>query len=342
MKILVLGGSGHIGKRLLELLALPDSAAWAEPTGASRSAGPPQVKPGGWVTVNTRDAAALTTALQGFDAVVNCVAGNARSIALGAQALAQAALRTGCQRIVHLSTMAVYGPAQGNVSESSPLNGSIGWYGKAKCEAEAHIGAFVSQGGEAVMLRPGCVYGPGSALWVGRIGRWLQTGRLGDLGVAGDGWSNLVHVDDVCQALMAALRLPLRPGELPVFNLAAPDSPRWNDYFVDLALALGATPVRRLSPSQIRLESWLAGPPLKAMQRVMHYAGVSSARLPEPMPPGLLRLWCQHIRLDARLAGEQLALDWTPYAQGLQSSAAWLGGGHPSHNPVMGKATCLH
>ena len=342
MKILVLGGSGHIGKRLLELLALPDSATWAEPTGASRSAGPPQVKPGGWVTVNTRDAAALTTALQGFDAVVNCVAGNARSIALGAQALAQAALRTDCQRIVHLSTMAVYGPAQGNVSESSPLNGSIGWYGQAKCEAEAHIGAFVRQGGEAVMLRPGCVYGPGSALWVGRIGRWLQTGRLGDLGVAGDGWSNLVHVDDVCQALMAALRLPLRPGELPVFNLAAPDSPRWNDYFVDLALALGATPVRRLSPSQIRLESWLAGPPLKAMQRVMHYAGVSSARLPEPMPPGLLRLWCQHIRLDARLAGEQLALDWTPYAQGLQSSAAWLGGGHPSHNPVMGKAACLH
>ena len=342
MKILVLGGSGHIGKRLLELLALPDSATWAEPTGASRSAGPPQVKPGGWVTVNTRDAAALTTALQGFDAVVNCVAGNARSIALGAQALAQAALRTGCQRIVHLSTMAVYGPAQGNVSEDSPLNGSIGWYGQAKCEAEAHIGAFVRQGGEVVMLRPGCVYGPGSALWVGRIGRWLQTGRLGDLGVAGDGWSNLVHVDDVCQALMAALRLPLRPGELPVFNLAAPDSPRWNDYFVDLALALGATPVRRLSPSQIRLESWLAGPPLKAMQRVMHYAGVSSARLPEPMPPGLLRLWCQHIRLDARLAGEQLALDWTPYAQGLQSSAAWLGGGHPSHNPVMGKATCLH
>lgn len=337
MKILVLGGSGHIGKRLLELLA---ASSWARPTGASRRSNPPGALPCSWIKTDTRDALELRAALQGFDAVVNCVAGDARSISQGARLLAQAALNAGCRRIVHLSTMSVYGPAEGLVSESSPRNPALGWYGQAKCQAEEHIDEFVRQGGEAVMLRPGCVYGPGSELWVGRVGRWLKSARLGDLGVAGDGWSNLVHVDDVCQALMAALQLPLRTGQLPTFNLAAPDSPRWNEYFVDLALELGATPVRRIGQRQLQLDAWLAGPPLKVLQRAMRHADGSSS-LPEPMTPGLLRLWSQHIHLDAGLASRELGLNWTSYAKGLQSSAAWLGGGDESYAPVMGKAACM-
>ena len=339
MNILVLGGSGHIGQRLLELLA---ATAWATPTGASRSSRAPGALGCGWLRVNTCHASEMAAALQGFDAVVNCVAGDGRSILQGAQVLAQAALEARCRRIVHLSTMSVYGPLEGRVREDSALDGSLGWYGQAKCGAEQHIGEFVRQGGEAVMLRPGCVYGPGSELWVGRIGRWLKAGRLGDLGIAGDGWSNLVHVDDVCQALMAALQLPLQRGELPVFNLAAPDSPRWNEYFVDRALELGATPVRRLGRRRLQLDAWLAGPPLKVLQRAIKHARGSSAGLPDPMPPGLLRLWSQHIHLDAALASQQLGLAWTPYAQGLQSSAAWLGGGDESYAPVMGKTACMH
>ncbi|MDQ3061023.1 MAG: NAD(P)-dependent oxidoreductase [Pseudomonadota bacterium] len=338
LKTLVLGGSGHIGKRLLELLA---GASWAAPSGAGRSPRPGG-SPGGWIKVDTCDAAGLTAALQGFEAVVNCVAGDGRSIAQGAQVLAQAARSAGCRRIVHLSTQSVYGPREGRVREDSALDASLGWYGRAKCEAERHIAEFARHGGEVVMLRPGCVYGPGSELWVGRIGRWLQAGRLGDLGIGGDGWSNLVHVDDVCQALMAALQLPLKPGQLPVFNLAAPDSPRWNEYFVDLALQLGATPVRRIGQRQLRLDAFVASPPLKVAQWALKHAGRRAASLPEPMPPGLLRLWSQHLQLDARLASAQLALDWTPYAKGLQTSAVWLGGGHAPSTSVMDKAACMH
>jgi hypothetical protein len=136
--------------------------------------------------------------------------------------------------------------------------------------------------------------------------------------------------------------LPLKAGELPVFNLAAPDSPRWNEYFVDLALALGATPVRRLGRRRLQLDAWLAGPPLKMLHRAFKYAGLPCAQLPDPMPPSLLRLWSQHIHLDATQASQQLGLAWTPYAQGLQSSAAWLGGGDESCAPVRGKTACTH
>jgi len=107
-------------------------------------------------------------------------------------------------------------------------------------------------------------------------------------------------------------------------NLAAPDSPRWNDYFVDLALATGATPVSRLSPRQVQLDAWLAGPPLKLAQLLMPRHGASPGAIPDPMPPGLLRLWRQHILLDPSAAGRKLGVDWTPYPESLRSSAAWF------------------
>lgn len=321
MKVLVLGGSGHIGKRLLEALA---GASGDRPTGASRGFAVPPPSGVDWIALDTCNVSELTTALRGFDAVVNCVAGDARSISQGSQALTEAARQAGNPRIVHLSTMSVYGPVEGHVREDAPLNPELGWYGRAKCQAEHHIGQYARQGGKAVVLRPGCVFGPGSELWAGRIARWLQAGRIGDLGVGGDGWSNLVHVDDVCQAAVAALRLPVKPGELPVFNLAAPDSPRWNTYFVDLALALRLTPVRRIRHRQLQLDSWLASPPLKLAQMLSKRLQWSASALPDYMPPGLVGLWAQHIRLDATQASHRLGLVWTPYAAGLQSSAAWV------------------
>ena len=337
MKTLVLGGSGHIGKRLLDMLA---SSSRDAPTGASRRHMPSTSSGIAWIQLDTCNESELKIALQGFDAVVNCVAGDARSISQGTQALVQAARQAGCPRIIHLSTMSVYGPVEGTVHEDAPLNPELGWYGRAKCEAEHHIDDYVRQGGQAVVLRPGCVFGPHSELWVGRIARWLRAGRLGDLGAGGDGWSNLVHVDDVCQAVMAALHLPAKPGELPVFNLAAPDSPRWNAYFVDLALALGCTPVKRIRRSQLQMDAWLAGPPLKLAHMLSRRFQWSGSAPPDYISPSLPGLWAQHIHLDASRVTQQLRLAWTPYATALQSSAAWAGQ-HDDYLPLKGHTACM-
>lgn len=348
LKVLVLGASGYIGQRLMKRLAASD---WAEATGAARHvprtpnmapSTPPSTAKLRWLALDSRDGPALRQALQGQDAVVNCVAGDAASIAQGAEVLAQTALS--CSRPprwVHLSTMSVYGPATGRVQEDAPLDASLGWYGRAKCVAEDEVQAYAAATARsassatldnwpsgAVILRPGCVYGAGSQLWVGRVGRWLQARRLGDLGVAGDGFSNLVHVDDVCSAVLAALRLAPPASELaPAFNLAAPDSPRWNRYFTDLALAIGATPVRRLK-HQVKLDAWLAGPPLKVAQVLLRKVLGKTAALPDPLPPGLLRLWQQQLLLDGSAAERHLGLRYTPYAQGLAESAAWFSQAH--------------
>ncbi|MBA3774245.1 MAG: NAD-dependent epimerase/dehydratase family protein [Ramlibacter sp.] len=317
MRVLVLGGSGYVGSRLCAMLR---DSGWASPvSGSSRS------RAGGVesVRVDTRDAASLTLALQGMDAVVNCVAGSADAIAEGARALAQACATTGCRRVVHLSSMAVYGMLEGAVREEAPTDPALGWYARAKCDAEAHMTTFARAGGAVVTLRPGCVWGPGSELWVGRIARLLRAGRLGDLGAAGDGWSNLVHVDDVCAAVLAALCRDQPQGEIRTYNLAAPDSPRWNDYFVDLGLAIGATPVRRIAPLQLRLDALLASPPLKLAQLALARAGLPSHALPDPLPPGLLGLWERHLWLDSKSAERDLQLRWTPYEEALNQSAAW-------------------
>lgn len=318
MKVLVLGGSGYVGSRLCAMLR---ESGWATPvSGSSRrdTSGVDNVR------ADTRDAASLAQALQGVDAVVNCVAGNAQSIAQGARTLARACTAAGCARVVHLSSMSVYGLLEGVVREEAPLDPTLGWYAKAKCEAESHMAAFVRAGGSVVSLRPGCVWGAGSELWVGRIARLLRAGRLGDLGAAGDGWSNLVHVDDVCAAVLAALRIEHARGQIRTYNLAAPDSPRWNEYFVDLALAIGATPVRRISPMQLRMDAYLAGPPLKVAQTLLARARLPARAVPDPLPPGLLGLWERHLHLDSQSAERELRLSWTPYADALKESAAWF------------------
>lgn len=337
MNLLILGGSGHIGHRLIETLA---SDPRDTPTGASRGSAVSLSSGVSWIKLDTCNVSELTAALQGFDAVVNCVAGDARSISQGTQALVDAARHAGYPRIIHLSTMSVYGRAEGMVREDAPLKPELGWYGRAKCEAEQYIGDYVRLGGDAVVLRPGCVMGPYSELWVGRIARWLRAGRLGDLGVGGDGWSNLVHVDDICQAVIKALRLPIKTKELPVFNLAAPDSPRWNTYFVDLALALQFTPVRRIRRRQLQLDAWLVGPPLKIAQMVSKRFDWTGRTLPEYMPPGLPSLWAQQIRLDATKASRQLGVVWTPYMAALQSSAVWAGG-QDSYSTLNGHTACV-
>jgi len=338
MKVFVLGATGYIGRRLMDMLR---ATPWIEPTGASRghTLTPTEADT---LRVDARDPVALAGALRGSDAVINCVAGSAAAISEGSLSLVQACQAAPCARIVHLSTMSVYGPAQGLVDEETPLDPSLGWYGRAKCEAEGHLSRFVHSGGEAVILRPGCVFGPGSELWVGRTGRWLRSARLGDLGVAGDGWSNLVHVDDVCRALIAALRLPVAPQHTPVFNLAAPDSPRWNEYFTDLAVAIGATPVPRLSRRKLQLDAWMTGPPLKLAQLLLMRLGMNPKAVPDPMPPGLLRLWEQHIQLDASAATKTLGVAWTPYPDGVQSSANWFLQKYRRAGTVMEKPLWTH
>ncbi|MDP9064234.1 MAG: NAD(P)-dependent oxidoreductase [Pseudomonadota bacterium] len=313
-KIVVLGARGFIGGHVTRALAMSD---WATPVATSRRALPPDEILRLRLDATYEDQ--VHTAIADAAGVVNCVSGSVDTIIRNARALFGAAARLPRRpRIVYLSSMAVYGSGDGNVDESTPLDGVQSAYGAAKLEAE-RLG---SQAQSLVILRPGIVYGPGSTQWSGRIGRYLDARRVGDLGAAGDGFCNLVYIDDVVNAIIGALRLP--GSENHVFNLSLPDPPTWNEHFIQYAQSIGAVPVARVTGRRLRLETRLFAPPLKVMEIVLaRVAPRLQVAVPEAMPPSLLHLFGQRIRLKVGRAEDRLGLRWTAMPTGVRQAAEW-------------------
>ncbi len=316
-KILILGATGFVGQHLARTLA---AGTWAVRWAAGRCARVSGIDAAGSVQtlrLDATDEAALLRALQGVDGVVNCIAGSATTMTTSTRVLVNAASRQQTPpRIVHLSSMAVYGPATGLIDESAPLSG-VDAYARAKITTEQLCVPYA----RSVILRPGIVYGPGGPQWTARIARWLYARRLGDLGAAGDGCCNLLCVEDLVTAINQALRLNGVEGR--TFNLAMSEPPTWNEYFVRFAQALGAVPVARLGRRRLKFESKILAPPLKIAQILSARAGLRSMRLPEAIPPSLLRLCQQDIRLDIHAAERGLQLSWTTLEAGLAAAAAW-------------------
>jgi 2-alkyl-3-oxoalkanoate reductase len=323
--VLVLGAGGFIGQHVVAALAATD---WALPiAGVRRRTG---AGTGGCEQrlVDATNGDSVRTAMQGVTDVVNCVAGNEHSLVASAESVAAAAGEFAAAgsppRVIHLSTMSVYGSAEGVLDESAPLRADLGPYSEAKVAAENAARRYP----HTVILRPGCVFGPDSAQWSVRMARLLLAHRLGDLGTDGDGYCNLVHVDDVAQAILGALQTPASDGH--AFNLSAPSPPTWNEFLIGYAMALHAVPVRRLPGWQLRLETKLLAPALKIAEIAGRRVKLGAARLPPPIPPSLIRLMRQRIQLDSKAAQTQLGVRWKETSASLQETARWYLDGQAS------------
>ncbi|MGI4978400.1 MAG: NAD-dependent epimerase/dehydratase family protein [Janthinobacterium lividum] len=328
-RVVVLGASGFLGSRVLAALA---ASGWAAPVAVSRNpfraapapdadAPPPTER----LACDAASAPDLLRLLAAADAVVNCTAGAPSATLAVARALAQAPATC---RIVHVSSMAVYGDAHGLVGEDTPLPGDLGGYAGGKVAAERALSPHAG----AVMLRPGCVFGPGSGQWTARIARLLHARRLGDLGAAGDGACNLAPVADVVAAVLAALHRPVAGG---AFNLALPDPPSWNAFLTRYAVALGAVPVARIPARRLRLESRLAVP-LHAASLVLRRAAPRlGARVPDALTPSLLALMRQDITLDHRRTDARLGIRRTSLDEALREAAASLRPHAPLPDPAQ-------
>ena len=295
-RVLVLGSEHFVAARVLQALAAGD---WATPVPFS---GPP---------------ASLSEAhLAGIDCVFNGSLGRPDAILGPAQALYGALERIGSgPRVVHLSSMTVYGTRTGAVVETAALRSDLGAYGAAQVTAES----LATHYPRSVILRPGCEYGPDCPQWSERIARLLCSHRLGDLGAAGDGVCNLLFVDDLVEAILKSLSAPGIDGAC--FNLAMRSPPTWNEYFTRFARALGAVPVSRIGSRRLKIEARLAAPPLKLLEMVQRRLGFARA-IPPAITPSLLNLCGQNITLLSGKAEEALELAWTPLHEGLQRAAA--------------------
>lgn len=291
--VLVLGASGFIGSRVVTVLR---SHPVYHPVAASRRSA---------VTLDATDPTAMRTALRNVDCVVNAIAGKA--MVRATEVLLDAARLSPPRRIIHLSSMAIYGAASGRVSEDHRAVEPISRYGYDKILCERLVRKYVEDGGDAVILRPTCVFGAGGEQWTARMAALLRARRIGDLGSAGDGICNLAFIDDLVAGIVAALDAPDVSGK--TFNISSSADLTWNDFLVTFAKALGATPVRRIGNRRLMIETKLLAP----LRRVAAMAVRSPAT--EAITPSLAALWRQDIRIDCSAARASLALPQTSVTQ---------------------------
>ncbi|HWX27150.1 MAG TPA: NAD-dependent epimerase/dehydratase family protein, partial [Steroidobacteraceae bacterium] len=291
-----IGAGDFIGSRIVSAL---DGSDWAT---AIAVAGSADIAP---------------TSLSGVSGVFNATVGRAHAVLAAARALYSAAhAASASMRIVQWSSMSVYGSVEGVVDESAAVNPDLGAYASAHIEAERIAAGHTN----SVILRPGCEYGPQCPDWSRRIARLLLAHRLGDLGSAGDGFCNLVYIDDLAAAALACLRTPDIGGQ--AFNLAMPCPPPWNEYFIRFGVALGAVPVSRISARRLKIEEKILAPPLKAVELLARRFNIQTRFLVPAVTPSLLRACRQEIKLESAKAQSALSMTWTPLNEGLSRAAA--------------------
>ena len=183
----------------------------------------------------------------------------------GTRAVAEAARAAGA-RLVHVSSVAVYGTtANEPVEEGAPLLGSSP-YARSKVEGEAVVFDLARRGLAAVVVRPSPVYGPGHH---GRLSRMLGAVRRGLFPPPADGAARShLHVENLVDALLLLARHPSAVGR--AFNVAdaAPESVR--AIFDAAVRTCGVRPLLPAIPaSALRLSAragdaagWLLGRPL--------------------------------------------------------------------------------
>jgi 2-alkyl-3-oxoalkanoate reductase len=236
--IAVLGASGFIGSRAVEMMSLLNTAevrpVVRRPAALASSA---RLGLPGRIA-DARDANALEQAFTGCDSVIHAVAGDVQTILGCVAPVYLAAQAAGVRRLIYLSSASVHGQSPDfGTDEASELNDRQPIeYNNAKIKAERQLLALRQSGKvEVVILRPGIVFGPRSS-WTGGFADELLS-RTAYLIDGGKGICNSVYVDNVVHAIEQAIEEPRADGQ--AYLICDYETVTWADLYEPVAKALG-------------------------------------------------------------------------------------------------------
>ena len=257
-RILVTGGTGSIGGHLVERLVIDCQAEVRvlvrDFARASRIARfPIQMVPG-----DISDPAAVHQAMEGCDIVFHLAYGNSgeavlqkRDTTQGTKNVLQAALEHKIERVVHVSTIDVYGKTgDGDLDESAPRQYSGEVYADSKLKAEKiAFHYFRKYGMPVAIIQPTIVYGPFVGGWTVRIINQLKNEQV-ILPEKGTGLCNAVYVDDVVEAMLLAATRDEAVGE--AFLISAEEPVTWREFYGAYEQMLGIASLLLASQSEIK------------------------------------------------------------------------------------------
>jgi len=290
--VLVTGGSGLVGSHVLEALrsrgepvralVRSESRALVEAFGAEPVIG------------DVTDAETWRRAAAGVRGIVHAAALVAHRapfeaferVNVGGTRLATEAARRAGARLIHVSTVAVYGRSvaytagRHGVAEDLPFQPlpTRDFYARTKRMAEAVVQEEAARGGLSVTaLRPNVIYGERDRLFTPRVIATLRRGLVPQIG-PGTNHLSCVYAGNVASAVVAALDAPPREG-FRAYNVTqdAPPLLTQREFLAAFAEALGVR-LRRipipilLARVAAELWSWV-----QRSLRPGRYAGLAGA-----------------------------------------------------------------
>ncbi|WP_329205917.1 NAD-dependent epimerase/dehydratase family protein [Streptomyces sp. NBC_00683] len=242
MNIVVTGAAGMLGTALL-------ARPWPgiEWTGVDiRPLAPGAGDRAEYVRADVRDTAALINAFRGADVVIHSAAAlpshraaDIRSVDVdGTASVVEAARHVGVQRLVHISSTAVYGlPRHCPTPEDYPCE-PVDAYSSAKLAAESVVLRAREQGFCVPILRPKTFLGPERLGLFAMLFEWADEGRNFPLMGGGHAAAQMLDVDDLCEAIRRVCEGP-DSAVNDTFNIGAAEFTSLRDDFQAVLDAAG-------------------------------------------------------------------------------------------------------
>lgn len=193
-------------------------------------------------------AATLSAGCRGADAIVHCAAlaspwgsrrAFERSNVEAVREVLAACRAQGVAGLVHLSSPSIHFTFADRllVREDAPLPRPVNAYARSKRAAEELVLAAALP--HSIVLRPRAIFGPWDNALLPRLLRLVRLGRV-PLLRGGRALVDLTYVDNVVDAIEAALALPANPpGAPPVFNISNGEPIEVGALFARIAAAFG-------------------------------------------------------------------------------------------------------
>lgn len=223
--VLIVGGTGFIGRRLVHALIHQGHAVRVLTRNAGGAALEFADLPVDVVNGSHGDRGCLAQALDGIRTVYHlakCEGKRWQDYVVGdiepTRVFAEAAMSSHVERFIYTGTIASCDSAdpRGVINNQTPVDPAIAHrdhYARSKAACETLLQSMRrEQGLPLVIVRPGIVIGPGSTPWHPGIGRFLTETRM-DFWGDGRAMLPLVLVDDVATALALALTAPGIEGQ---------------------------------------------------------------------------------------------------------------------------------